>query len=432
MRSYLRTVFLLVTIVAIFAGGNSEVLAGAVSSMPRPEDVKFRWPLNTVRVGVSSSFFQDPANVRPGSDIAGALSRSFKAWEAASGIDIEWQIVEKQSVSPAGAAGDGISLITIAGTAENVTFFSRPASTKSAEAARTRVFYNRRSHITEADIALSPFEQFSTDGSFGTFDLESVLTHEIGHMLGLGHTFAAGSIMSERQQKNGSLGLQMLAHRGLSPADIAAVRDLYDYADASDECCVTFTGKIFDQAHNLAVSTDVWAENVATGQLAGYSAVGTDGSFRLGGLPKGDYELFARPNDLIGPAVRIHSVEDASGAIKLEPVQLSGVSEGLSVEHIGLAGQLTDSPVVLRSGDEYTLLLGGTGLGDDVLVSFSSIKIRTAGHPRPRSDLGGSSSAISIDVRVDPEVVPGVYSVYVTKGGADAAFVGAVVIRKPI
>src|SRR5690606_36643149 len=109
--------------------------------------------------------------------------------------------------------------------------------------ATTRVFY-RRNSITEADIVLNPYQQFSTDGTFGTYDLESTLTHEIGHLLGLDHSDFPGSTMFENYGRNGMFGVPNLAARTLRRIDIAAAAALYRPADADLDCCSSIRADI--------------------------------------------------------------------------------------------------------------------------------------------------------------------------------------------
>ncbi len=73
---------------------------------------------------------------------------------------------------------------------------------------------------------LSPFQQFSTDGSYGTFDLESTLIHEIGHMLGLRHSGVLGAVMADSIPKNGVSGTNF-SGRVLSESDAALLHAMH-------------------------------------------------------------------------------------------------------------------------------------------------------------------------------------------------------------
>ena len=114
----------------------------------------------------------------------------------------------------------------------------------TSASAKTRIFYNRKGLITEADIVFNPFQQFSTDGTFGTFDLESTLTHEIGHLLGLHHSAVLGSTMADSFASNGTRGFVDFGPRTLADSDIAAIRDLYGPKPGDEECCAVISGKI--------------------------------------------------------------------------------------------------------------------------------------------------------------------------------------------
>ncbi|XP_040993701.1 metalloendoproteinase 3-MMP-like [Juglans microcarpa x Juglans regia] len=63
-------------------------------------------------------------------------------------------------------------------------------------------------------------ERYSVGATPGAFDLETVALHEIGHLLGLGHSLVQGAIMEPFI----SLGVT----KGLHPDDIAGIRALYN------------------------------------------------------------------------------------------------------------------------------------------------------------------------------------------------------------
>ena len=221
---------LLAVCTAVNAAGSPPTLVAA----GKQEQQRFRWKDRTVKIAISSSLTKQNSNIKTDSDVIGAIRRSLQAWENVADIEFQIDTADKQSVSSAGSAGVGVSVITVAQSAENILFFGSDAQSVSA---KTRVFYNRRGFITEADIVLNPFQQFSTDGTFGTFDLQSTLTHEIGHLLGLRHSGVMGAVMSENLAKVGALGFVDLGTRVLTESDIAAVRDLYGTGEAMDDCC---------------------------------------------------------------------------------------------------------------------------------------------------------------------------------------------------
>ena len=126
--------------------------------------------------------------------------------------------------------------------------------------------------ITEADIVLNPFQQFSTDGTFGTFDLESTLTHEIGHLLGLHHSSVLGATMAESFAKNGTMGFIDFGPRTLGASDIAVLRDMYGPRPEDTNCCGVISGKLSISAGKPAKGILVWAEEIGSGRVMPISA----------------------------------------------------------------------------------------------------------------------------------------------------------------
>src|SRR6266498_2332185 len=213
------------------------LLAFVASSLPSSFDLpaasqkrQIKWPTKNIQISLSTSLTAPSPAIKPASDVLGAVERALASWSGAANVKFVEIPSTAQSVSPMNS-GDGISLITVAATAENLALFSEGNTT-----ARTRVFYDPDTGaISEADIVINPFPysgegeslQFSTDGTPGTYDLESTLAHEIGHLLGLTHSPVIGATMQPLQALNGTYGLPAISERTLSDSDQAAVRSLY-------------------------------------------------------------------------------------------------------------------------------------------------------------------------------------------------------------
>ncbi|MEO6590565.1 MAG: matrixin family metalloprotease, partial [Pyrinomonadaceae bacterium] len=255
------------------------------------QTIPLRWRNKAIAVSISNSFLKQNTNIKPDSSVPEALTKSFEVWENIANIKFDLKQTDKQTISTSGKIGDGISLITIAQTPENLLLFS---GENSEIAAYTRVFFNRRGSISEADIILNPYAQFSTDGTIGTFDLQSTLTHEIGHLLGLNHSTVSGSTMFEHQGKNGTYSLPNFSYRTLSDDDITGIRGLYGAENGNEICCGSLQGKINFLKEIKAQAVELWLEETGTGKTVASVQTSLTGKFKINGLSEGKYRVFAQ------------------------------------------------------------------------------------------------------------------------------------------
>ncbi len=382
---------------------------------------RLRWKNAPIPIALSDSLIKQNLNIKADSDVTGAVQRSLEAWEKAADVKFELVSSDKQSVSPSGKSGDGISLVTIAQTSENLILFG---SDTEAVSARTRIFYNGRGLITEADIVLNPYQQFSTDGSIGTFDLQSTLTHEIGHLLGLEHSTIIGATMHAHQAKNGVYNLPSFSSRTLAEDDIAGIRSLYGAKSADDDCCGTISGKILNGSGKSLKITQVWAEESATGRVAAGVLSGADGSFRLDGLAGGEYHLYAQDF-----GERKYTTEDF-GKIQVingKTTEFTGKTKNgakdFDIQYIGFNGQISELAVPLNRGKSYIIYVGGKNLdAENINIGFSSPYFSVTPHSITKQDYGSDISVVSFEVKVGSETPVGEYSFFVQNRKADKVF----------
>jgi hypothetical protein len=161
--------------------------------------------------------------------------------------------------------------------------------------------------LVEADVFFNTRFTWSAaaGGEEGRVDLESVALHEIGHLLGLGHSaigetetltsggrrvIASGAVMFPVALSAGAI-----ADRILQPDDIAGISDLYPAPGFKDE-----TGSISGSVTQEGVGVfgaHVIAFNLETGRIVGSFALNDGGEFVIAGLEAGSYVVRAEPLD---------------------------------------------------------------------------------------------------------------------------------------
>lgn len=416
------------------------------------QDLQIKWATKTIKISLSSSLTQPSANMDSAADVLGAVNRALESWSNAANIKFKVAQSKVESISPANQP-DGINLITIAPTTENMAIFG-----DNNNAARTRVFYDRETgEITEADIVINPFPyseegqllQFSTDGIAGTYDLESTLAHEIGHLLGLNHSAVVGATMQASQGLNGVYGLPALTERSLSEVDQVAVRDLY----GSCESPGTVKGRILNSTPGNLVSVPgahVWIEDLSSGRVVGSALANARGEFNIGCLPAGDYRAMVEYTELpfvdqivrgragrqrqfrsmeINPSFRV--VSGRASTINYVLVPPHNGARALQPRFFGTSEDLSTVPLPVEAGSRLTIHIEGPGVdqvpGNGFVVSSPLITVDPASLTlqEPRD----SAPVVSFDVVIGLNVSPGDYTIRLQSNSGELAYlVGAITI----
>lgn len=388
------------------------------------KSMRLRWKNNVIPVAVSSSLTKQAQGAKSDAEVAALVRRSFANWERVAGVRFEISTVDKQSIGAAGKNGDGVNLITVAQTPENLLLFNGGGEDI---AARTQTFYNARGNITEADIVLNPYQQFSVDGGIGTFDLEATLTHEVGHLLGLEHSLIPGATMFEHQGKNGVYGLPAFAPRTLSEDDVAAARTLYGAAKNSAECCGAITGKLSLPNGRAAKDFQVWIEETATGRVNAAGATNGDGVFRLEGVTAGSYSVYAQElgaGKIAGAGFFVGEAEAVRGKITSLSKKLKIAPKTFDLTHIGFNGQMSELAILLNGGKSFAVYVGGRNLDAEKLkVGFNTPNLTVAAGSPTKQDFGSGLTVLSFEVKVNSRTPPGEYSFFLRGAADETAFV---------
>jgi hypothetical protein len=222
-----------------------------------------------------------------------AVGRAFTSWSAAPVSEVSAQFGGFTNAEP---VRDGLTTIG---------FVDRPDLDRVLGSTSFR-FNSATGELLEADIFLNSFVTWSvaSAGDPNRFDVESIALHEIGHLLGLGH-----SALGETELISGGrrvLGAEAVMFpiafargstqgRTLKADDLAGIADSYPDAEFRGSRG-SITGTVLKAGRGV-LGAHVIGYNTRTGKLVGGFSLSTTGRFVIAGLEAGPYVLRAEPLD---------------------------------------------------------------------------------------------------------------------------------------
>lgn len=223
------------------------------------------------------------------------VNRAFATWQAVPSANLRAEF-QGLTVVPPGFR-DGRTTIG---------FLDRP-DLERVLGATSFLINSATGEVVEADIFLNTIFTWSTapNGEQGRVDLQSVVQHEIGHLLGLGHSaigetemlpsgnrrvIASGAIMFPIAMSAGAI-----ADRVLQPDDIAGISDLYPAA-GFEASTGSISGRVTRDGQGV-FGAHVVAVHVESGVIIGGFALNDRGEYTIAGLEPGAYIVRAEPLD---------------------------------------------------------------------------------------------------------------------------------------
>ncbi len=269
-----------------------------------------------------------------------ALDDSFKAWENISSADVSFTdkgLTNLTEISK--SSDDGVNLIIFD---TQTTNFTVSTDVGPSVVGITINKFTTTGHLVDSDIIFNDREyRFSTtqatDLASKRINLQDVATHEIGHLLGLSHSWIEQATMYPYTRDG---------QRTVAADDKAGISNLYP-VPAFDTSFDSLTGYIENVDGAKVSGIYVSAIDDSTGLEAVAALSGTDGFYNIRGLRPGKkYYLRARTVELKHVGKYIN--DNADGTVYI-PQYYSGASSIFAAEPIITGGYQPDYDFTLTT-----------------------------------------------------------------------------------
>ena len=279
------------------------VLLATVALAEVPESTSagtplFRRDVSAIQMLVNNGFKAGAVNadglvvITPSSDPLEAIGAAAAEWSGVGSARIGFLPAQQTSLS--NDPSDGNFVLTIQDTPEN-------RSIVGSYLAITVYQYSADGTITDSDVIFNPsvvqsgvLYPFSTDGEIGSYDLQSLVAHELGHSLGSSHSPVISATMFQAQTPFATYIVAAAAtvHRVLSADDIAFATTRYPAAGAQ---VGSISGGVVFMSGSPVLGALVVALDPTTGITIGGLSSLSDGTYRLSSVPPGSYFVYAQP-----------------------------------------------------------------------------------------------------------------------------------------
>ncbi|MBI4456342.1 MAG: matrixin family metalloprotease [Acidobacteria bacterium] len=416
---------------------------GAFVRMHTPGGEPLKLPSDKVQLTLSNQIAAAP-NILPGGDPIAALDAARQEWNQFSTSSVFLQPFTNSSENL--AKDDGINLITFSDDSPFVRDTDNLATTVINFSPLTGT-------VRDTDVAFNPNFKFFVTSSNQGFDLQSVVTHELGHTITADHSGVQSATMWASTEELG------VVQRSLDWDDIAFAASTYPTATrpfGSVSGRVIVAGGSAFGAHVVVYDPD---RNVVIGGMSL-----RDGTYRIDSVPPGNYIVYAEPFDrpmttasLFGRGNGFFSsantmfMTSSSGSRQavalgqqVQNVDIAVPSSNV-ILNISRAGRnfvrpsnsatsfnLRPGPVLAGPGETFTLVVAGDGItADSVLARDFRLEIEGSGFRI--TDRGGdvfqSGTPFAFaQIAVAENAVPGPRQVKVTVGGQTSYYTAGFVI----
>jgi Matrixin len=317
----------------------------------------------------------------------------------------------------------------------------------------TVISYYSDGRIADTDILFNPAYTFSTTLEPGTYDLQSVATHEIGHALGANHSgvLAASMFWGLDQQTN--------SPSMLSADDVAFATATYPGPGSSSTFGVISGTVSLTTGAPVPGAFLAAADPVSGITVGGFSSL-IDGTYSFQ-VPRGSYVLYAEPLDgevlpgnlyltdsqvnasfqtaFFGGTAAPQLVDVTSGQASANIVVAPGAAPfSLQQSGTGSVGgsgdfEIAPGPTPLTAGQPVDVLLYGIGLDSpgaryDVRLIGAGVTIRQNSiHFDPNTSVNGSR-LLRMTVDVAPQASPITASIIVVNNSVAATLSGGLLV----